>query len=493
MGIEPRAAHQSDFPVEINGYAMEAYYGGRVEGRWPNEELPVSYLDVLSMYPTVFVLQGLWWWVVADRLQPYECADDVRRYVDQITVDEPMNPPTWLFMPKLALVQPQDDILPVRAEYAADGDLQIGLNRLTAEAAAGTRWPMSSSRSCGLVERRRSARDWHRGRRAAAWPAADEDPWRHAHRPTPSRLFRRGYQSARGAQSRHEAQLRARQGAVQVPEDHRQRDRIRHLRGVQRRALANDEWIDVFTGGHFEAQSPVFEKEGRFCFPFIAAAITGAARLILTLVELQAAELGASYAMCDTDSMAVIDADGCIGDRLAATFESLNPYDFEGSILKIEDENYDATGKRVPLYAFVKASKRYCLYNLDPKSGRPIIRKALEHGLGHLLPPKGETRQSWIERFWYYMVCHAKGIASRRPRWFDEIALAQLGISTPSLIHPFHTSRVEQLPNGAWPFNFMLVGYAKEPAGATGWCRKHRVDSVDVGMYRRASSGLIAR
>jgi hypothetical protein len=124
----------------------------------------------------------------------------------------------------------------------------------------------------------------------------------------------------------------------------------------------------------------------------------------------------------------------------------------------------------------VKASKKYCLYNIDSK-GRPVIRKALEHGLGHLQPPKGETRKC-VDEFWHYMVCQTKGLSCRRPRWFIEIALAQLMISTPNLIHPFHASKVEQLPNGAWPFNFMLVGYVKAPAGASGWCRKHHAESV---------------
>ena len=36
-----------------------------------------------------------------------------------------------------------------------------------------------------------------------------------------------------------------------------------------------------------------------------------------------------------------------------------------------------------PLYCYTISSKRYVLFNLDAK-GRPILRKASAHGLGHL-------------------------------------------------------------------------------------------------------------
>ena len=480
MGIKPRLEHQPDFPIMINGFAMEAYFGGRVEGHWPNEEQPVTYLDVLSMYPTVFVLQGLWWWVVAGRLQPYECTDDVRRFVDEITIEQLMHPSTWLFMPKLVLVEPRDDLVPVRGDYACDGDLQIGLNHLTAD---DVHWMMLADVVGSKLRTGRTPTIV----RAIGIETVGHQP---GLKPMKIRVIKTIDPDGQDFFAEIINQRVAHKARTGLKTD--QDKALYHFLKIianstaygifaefNEERLSKEELLDVYAGEHFQAQSPVFEKAGRFCFPLIASVVTGAARLILTLVELQAAKLGASYAMCDTDSIAVVDPDRTIGDRLAAAFESLNPYDFKGSILKVEDENFHPdTGKRIPLFALVKASKKYCLYNIDPKSGRPIIRKALEHGLGHLQPPEGETRESWVEKFWYYLVCRAKGIACRQPRWFHQIALAQLAISTPNLIHPFHASKVEQLSNGGWPFNFMLVGYPKEPAGASGWCRKHKTDSI---------------
>jgi hypothetical protein len=56
----------------------------------------------------------------------------------------------------------------------------------------------------------------------------------------------------------------------------------------------------------FTATSAKPEEPGEFCFPPIAALVTGAARLLLALVETLVRELGGSYAMCDTDSMAIL-------------------------------------------------------------------------------------------------------------------------------------------------------------------------------------------
>ena len=74
-----------------------------------------------------------------------------------------------------------------------------------------------------------------------------------------------------------------------------------------------------------------------------------------------------------------------------AWFEPLNPYGFDDSILKLEKVNFSASNAstRDRLFCWAISSKRYALFNVD-EQGRPIIRKASAHGLGHLLPPYGE-------------------------------------------------------------------------------------------------------
>ena len=48
------------------------------------------------------------------------------------------------------------------------------------------------------------------------------------------------------------------------------------------------------------------EIPGEFCFPPLASLITGAARLMLSLLEKCLTDLGGTFAMEDTDSMAIV-------------------------------------------------------------------------------------------------------------------------------------------------------------------------------------------
>ena len=53
MGITPPLERWQDFPKDVIGHAMTAFYGGRAECRIRRTVVPVRYLDFTSMYPTV--------------------------------------------------------------------------------------------------------------------------------------------------------------------------------------------------------------------------------------------------------------------------------------------------------------------------------------------------------------------------------------------------------------------------------------------------------
>ena len=48
------------------------------------------------------------------------------------------------------------------------------------------------------------------------------------------------------------------------------------------------------------------EIPGEYCFPPLASLITGGARLMLALLERSGTDLGGTYGMEDTDSMAIV-------------------------------------------------------------------------------------------------------------------------------------------------------------------------------------------
>ena len=52
-------------------------------------------------------------------------------------------------------------------------------------------------------------------------------------------------------------------------------------------------------------------------------------------------------------------------DQIVEHFTLVNPYDrsaVPGSILKLEDENFDTEGSRVELWSYAISAKRYALF-----------------------------------------------------------------------------------------------------------------------------------
>jgi hypothetical protein len=124
--------------------------------------------------------------------------------------------------------------------------------------------------------------------------------------------------------------------------------------------------------------------------------------------------------------------------EIAERFTALNPYDpqiITGSILELEDENYDPdTGQQREIHCFGVASKRYALF-VPGRLGRPEIiggsdkRKRSQHGLGHLLPPNAKhpeiSDDAWKERWWEHLLCRELGIADPEPDFFASRPLAE--------------------------------------------------------------------
>lgn len=263
-------------------------------------------------------------------------------------------------------------------------------------------------------------------------------------------------------------------------------------------------------GAPFQASVHAPETPGEFCFPPIAACITGAARLMLALVEQLVTDAGGSYAFCDTDSMAIVATDAealvpCPGggqrtengeeairalsfdqvEQIRARFESLNPYDRElvpSSILELEDQNFEDVerSKRRQLYCHATSAKRYVLYGLD-QHGEPLLRgpteerpgeKWSEHGLGHLLNPSDPESddRDWIRALWEFELRVMLGLPATEPEWLDRPAVGRVTVSKPvtaRALEALNTGKpyAEQIK----PYGFMLTAQVRvggHPPGA---------------------------
>jgi len=89
--------------------------------------------------------------------------------------------------------------------------------------------------------------------------------------------------------------------------------------------------------------------------------------------------------------------------EIAGAFAALHPYDraaVPGSILKIEDDNFDpGTGQQRQIHCFAISAKRYALFIYNDRGEPELLQKGVnstadgwsEHGLGHLLNPTDPT------------------------------------------------------------------------------------------------------
>lgn len=255
------------------------------------------------------------------------------------------------------------------------------------------------------------------------------------------------------------------------------------------------------------------ERPGAYSFPPLAAIITGGARLMLAILECCVNEHGGSYAMCDTDSMAIVATeDGgllpCPGgshrtvegkeairalgwsavERIRERFASLNPYDsaaVPGSILELEGDNFDDESQSRQLYCYAISAKRYALYNLKARGQDVILRKYSEHGLGHLLDPSKPIDQvlgtidvdskpdlssevlapgrqgprRWTADVWTSILLgDALSRDASLPTWANRPAVARITASSPVVLRPFrHLNQGRPYAEQIKPFNFLLA------------------------------------
>jgi hypothetical protein len=288
------------------------------------------------------------------------------------------------------------------------------------------------------------------------------------------------------------------------------------------------------------------DEPGAYCFPPLSSLITGAARLMLALLEFSVLARGGTYVMEDTDSMAIVATEkggpvACPGGSLmhngqesvlalsweqvhaiSRKFGALNPYNREavpGSILKIEDDNYDPrTGKQRQIYCYAISAKRYALF-IQGKSGEPVLLRAgknnhedrwSEHGLGHLLNPtdlESEDRD-WIAQAWLNMIRKSKGLPPAPIGIEKTPAVGRRTVSSPAVMRPLkhlndgkrHCDQIKSFnflltchvnpfghPIGVRPERFQLISpYDTDP---NKWLKKSWIDQYSAKEYRITTVG----
>lgn len=512
MGIFPLRKVQPDIPPALLGQIMGTYYGGRAEVRIRRQIAQVQYSDFRSMYPTVCTLMGLWRFVIAEGFDWSDWTSEAQALLDGVQLSDLQNKPIWQSLAAIVQIEPDDDILPVRAAY--DGKSRtIGLNYLSAG------FPMWFTLADCITSKILT------GRAPKVISALKFTPRAIQQGIKPIKIAGRADLVLDPAHNDFFRELIIRRGHVQgefKAETDLHKRELLDAQQMMLKLLANstsygiyaeqnaqsqDRPRDVDLFGHdseFRTRSTTVEEPGTHFHPLIATLITGAARLMLACAERGAELNGIGWAFCDTDSLALARpdwmGDGEFLQRCADVtnwFDQLDPYGDGKPLFKVEDQNFalsadKPTERHCPLYALAISAKRYVLFNLAPDR-KPIIRKALAHGLGHLmepygdkdapksipLPPHGLARMDvkrWQHDLWHHIVAaflagHPDSIELPRTRRLDQPARSRYGATTPALLRWFrHFNRGKPLSEQVKPFNFMCaftvskVGFAAEIA-----------------------------
>jgi hypothetical protein len=316
--------------------------------------------------------------------------DTLQRWLDGLTVEDCLDPKLWRKLNAFVLVEPQGEILPVRARYSGYGSYGIGVNPLWSEEPLWfTLADIVASKLLGGSVPRILRVIWlvPHGRR----PGMRSLRIRGSRRIDPARedLFKALVEERR----RHEAI-----GGTDA-------GRTAAALKVVASSLSYGIWAElnreeptthktrlaVYGLDRFVAEVSAVEDPGVYFFGPLAALVSGGARLMLAILERLVGDAGGAWAMCDTDGMAVVstptgglipcpggserDSAGreCVRalswdqvDAIVERFDALNLYDrsiVPGSILSLEGENFTETSRqRQQLHCYAISAKRYCLY-----------------------------------------------------------------------------------------------------------------------------------
>jgi len=555
MGIKPILQRQPDFSKSYLGYAQSAFFGGRTSAHIRKVPVPVVYTDFFSMYPTVNSLMDLWRFVIAREIRVVEHSqNETIAFLKQLTASpaDLFHQSTWKQLTAFVQVVPNGDVLPSRGRYNAESnDWQVAINHLYADQNDSTQalWfslpdvvasVLLSGRIPNIVDAFRiEVRGQLKGLKSCKLRSVVRV------KPRKQDFFRVVIEERKRLPNRTDLSATERtrlDKALKVlanaasygiyAEMHRQES--------DRKQTVICHGIDA---EQFQCRVAHADVPGEYCFPPLASLITGAARLMLALLEHSVIKLGGSYAMEDTDSMAIVATKmggtvSCAGGKhggikalswqqvknITNQFDALNPYDRKAvptSILKIEDDNYvdpETRKHQRQLYCLAISAKRYALFLRDERGNPVLLRKGAnnkedrwsEHGLGHLLNPNDPESEDrgWIAQVWLRMIRDAVGKRTQSPGFEQQPAVGRTSITSPAVIRPLaRLNEGKKYVDKIKPFNFLMTCHVKpfgHPPGADperfhliapydadsrSWLKNAWIDQYSGENYRITTTG----
>jgi hypothetical protein len=501
MGIKP-PQKKFRIPDDINGIAMQALAAGRAECMIRRTPVPVAYVDFHAQFPAISDLLNSKEILCAENLEFADFTAEARGIIENVTLDDCFQPALWKQQLRwFAVVEPCDDVVPIRAKFGKreDSDPTLGWDFLTSKQPIWITAPdvVAAKLMTGKpLKILKAIRVIPHGVQAGLEPVKlynqlEVDPLRDDLAVKLVEL--RASLKNKNPELAAGLKVAANSAAFGL------------LCQMNVKDLDSPSALHVFSGeaSYFTPIENVWEQPAEFYCPVMASLVTGGSHLLCAMLERAVRDMGGQIAAMDTDSAMIVSTkDGgmvpCSGgphrlenyrvpsghaairalswaevDRIRERFETLNPWrdTLKAPFLKLEKENFTSDGERRQLYAYCISAKLYCLFNLD--GNRLLVRKPSGHGLGFLQPPytivewQRKTRRKWTENLppwifeaWHYIVSRELGLPHKPPRWLKQPAAMAVPLTTPQVLQ-----RLGHFKDQLRPFTVVTVPFPKKEIG----------------------------
>jgi len=388
--IKPFLEQNMKFPPELLGFLMTTFYGARVEARIIHSPTLVTNLDFTSMYPTLFVLFGMYRFLIAGTIIHHTSTKETQEFLEQITVSDINKPEFWPKTLTICKIVPDGDFLPVRTDYDSKVP-NVCVNYLKSQDGTALWYVLpdliASKLRTGKTPKILEAITFvpqgvQSGLRDieildGVTLQKDEDLFK--------KLVECRFELAEKIKSLTGDEKKQQEQIHKVIKTIANSSAYGIFIQLNTKKTMLPKQVTVYGLDSFDTETNHIENTGQFFNPIISVFLTAGARLVLSTVEHLLEKNNGYLAYCDTDAVFVSPQHAKI---IQDFFQSLNPYSCKVELFKIQKEN----GKELrDVLVYAISPKRYAIY--EKKGNKITIYKYSNHALGHLL--RVDHEQFW--------------------------------------------------------------------------------------------------
>jgi hypothetical protein len=447
IGITPFLKQNPDFPKEILGYVMSGYYGARVETRIVNKPTKVTVLDFASMYPTLFVLFGMYQFLIAEKIINKDTTKETQEFLDKFSISQINRPETWKMMLTMCKIVPDGEVLPVRSDYSPKS-LNTGINHLTSKDETALWYPLPDLIQSKLLE----GKNPKILEAITFYPQGVQSGLRDIEildKITLKKgedLFKKLIECRFALQKQNTKTSNQLQKILKIIANSTCYGKFIQL-NTRKTILKKN--VTVYGLDSFDVETNRIENPDKFYHPIISVFLTSGSRLILAAAEHLLEKEGGSLMYCDTDSVFVSPEHASLIQKF---FRPLNPYSKDVEIFKVQEED----GKKLEnVTCLAISSKRYVVYD---NCGNDItILKYSNHALGHYVGI--DHKQFWKD---IILLCYNPEKENSITSNYDsKHAISELGITNYSFWNSFAgVNQGKKYYEMTRPYDTVLVGTA---------------------------------